>query len=383
LPKLTLPPLSLYVHIPWCVQKCPYCDFNSHGQNGDIPEQAYIQALLNDLDQEHAFARQRPLHSIFIGGGTPSLLSGEAIQTLLDGIRSQFTFEANMEVTMEANPGTAEAARFYQYHQAGVNRLSIGVQSFDDKKLNALGRIHSGQEAILAAKMAKQAGFTRLNLDLMHGLPGQTLDSAMADLTQAIALEPTHLSWYQLTIEPNTRFASRPPALPGEDILWDIFEQGSKRLSDAGLHQYEVSAYSLSNEQSRHNLNYWRFGDYIGIGCGAHGKLTDPDSGQIVRREKVRHPKGYLESARNFLDKQWQVDNDELAFEYFLNRLRLFEPIPKNEFDALTGLDVAAIQTAIEQACKRQLMNDTREHWEVTNQGRLFLNDLLELFLKD
>ncbi|MEE6035393.1 radical SAM family heme chaperone HemW, partial [Avibacterium paragallinarum] len=272
---LVLPPLSLYIHIPWCVQKCPYCDFNSHAQKGNIPEQDYVQHLLADLRQDleryQESIAHRSLHSIFIGGGTPSLFSATAISQLLQGIEQQIPFEPEIEITLEANPGTAEASRFSGYVEAGVNRLSLGIQSFDDEKLQRLGRIHNSREAQSAVQMAKNSGFHRINLDLMHGLPEQTLPQALEDLRQAIALEPSHLSWYQLTIEPNTMFSYRPPTLPDDDALWDIFEQGHQLLTTAGYQQYETSAYAKAGDQCQHNLNYWRFGDYLAIGCGAHG----------------------------------------------------------------------------------------------------------------
>ncbi|MFM2485814.1 radical SAM family heme chaperone HemW [Celerinatantimonas yamalensis] len=378
---LALPKLSLYIHIPWCVQKCPYCDFNSHAQKSDIPEQAYISALLADLDDELALVQGRALHSIFIGGGTPSLLSAQAIARLLDGVSARFICERDMEVTMEANPGTAEAARFAGYFAAGVNRLSLGIQSFDDAQLTRLGRIHDSRQAIAAAEMARQAGFERLNLDLMHGLPYQNAQQAQADLAQAIALEPTHISWYQLTIEANTAFASKPPPLPDEDRLWDIETAGKARLADHGYQQYEVSAYGLGDDRARHNLNYWRFGDYIGIGCGAHGKLTDLTQNSLKRRVKVKHPKGYLEKDRNKLDQSWEIATSERPFEYFLNRLRLYEAIPKAEFRALTDQPLSLVEPAIQRAQQLGLMSNTTDHWQVSAHGRLFLNDLLDLFL--
>ncbi|MGB2079743.1 MAG: radical SAM family heme chaperone HemW, partial [Vibrio sp.] len=346
---LNLPPLSLYVHIPWCVQKCPYCDFNSHAQKGEIPEAIYIDALLEDLKTDikafglNAAQNPRPLHSIFIGGGTPSLISPQQIERLLQGIAALIKFEPNIEITMEANPGTIEAKRFAQYQQAGVNRISIGVQSFEDEKLKALGRIHGQEEAVRAAKLAHTIGLNSFNLDLMHGLPNQSPAQALADLDQAIALNPPHLSWYQLTIEPNTLFHSKPPKLPDDDDLWDIFEAGHQKLTAAGYVQYEVSGYSKPNFQCRHNLNYWHFGDYLGIGCGAHGKITQPDL-KIIRTTKVKHPKGYLNLLKPYLDTQTQVSADELPFEYFMNRFRLLESCPKEEFTQRTGLEFAAIE---------------------------------------
>lgn len=378
---LTLPKLSLYIHIPWCVQKCPYCDFNSHGQKGPLPEKEYITALIHDLDQELPWVQERALHSIFIGGGTPSLLSEEAIATLLMAIAKRIPFEKQIEITMEANPGTAEAKRFAGYRQAGVNRLSLGIQSFEDEKLKRLGRIHDSAQAIEAVKMAQRSGFERINLDLMHGLPHQDTQGALNDLKQAIELNPTHLSWYQLTIEPNTAFASQPPQLPDDERLWDIETAGKALLRENNFQQYEVSAYGRGHDRAQHNLNYWRFGDYIGIGCGAHGKLTQLSDNTIVRRVKVRHPKGYLDMQRPALDQCWQVDIVDRPFEYFLNRLRLYEDIPKAEYQSLTDLAPSSIHEPIQRAIQLGLMRENNESWHVTRKGHLFLNDLLDLFL--
>lgn len=375
-----LPPLSLYIHIPWCVQKCPYCDFNSHALKGEVPHEEYVQHLLADLESDLALAQGRELHTIFIGGGTPSLLSGSAMQKLLDGVRARLPVAAHAEVTMEANPGTVEADRFVEYHQAGINRISIGVQSFDAARLQRLGRIHGPQEAKRAAGLAAGLGLRSFNLDLMHGLPDQTLEQALDDLRQAIALNPPHLSWYQLTIEPNTLFASRPPRLPDEDALWDIFEQGHALLSAAGYQQYETSAYARPGYQCEHNLNYWRFGDYLGIGCGAHGKITFPD-GRIVRSAKTRHPRGYLQG--NYLDRQYDVTPDDKPFEFFMNRFRLLETAPRRDFSRYTGLDESVIRTQLDQAIAAGYLTETPQYWQITGHGKLFLNSLLELFLAE
>ncbi|MFZ7143325.1 radical SAM family heme chaperone HemW [Avibacterium avium] len=378
------PPLSLYVHIPWCVQKCPYCDFNSHAQKGGIPEQEYIAHLLADLRQDlaryQASIGDRTLHSIFIGGGTPSLFSAQGIAQLLQGIEQQIPFAPNIEITLEANPGTAEASRFAGYVEAGVNRLSLGIQSFDDEKLQRLGRIHNSAEAKSAVQMAKDAGFKRINLDLMHGLPNQTLTQALDDLRQAIALEPSHLSWYQLTIEPNTMFAYRPPKLPDDDALWDIFEQGHQLLSQAGYEQYETSAYAKAGDQCRHNLNYWRFGDYLAIGCGAHGKLTFPN-GDILRFSKTKHPKGYMRG--EYLYEEKPIPFDERPFEFFMNRFRLLEPVPKIEFENLTGLSCDVIAEHIDWAKSQKYIQENHRTWQITEQGKLFLNELLTEFLPE
>ncbi|RRO05569.1 radical SAM family heme chaperone HemW [Pectobacterium aquaticum] len=377
---LKLPPLSLYIHIPWCVQKCPYCDFNSHALKGDVPHQEYVDHLLADLDADLPLASGRELHSIFIGGGTPSLLSAEAMQALLDGVRARIPLTPDAEITMEANPGTVEADRFSGYQRAGINRISIGVQSFDPQKLTRLGRIHGPDEARRAAHLATGLGLRSFNLDLMHGLPDQSLDEALDDLRQAIALNPPHLSWYQLTIEPNTLFSSRPPTLPDDDALWDIYEQGHALLSAAGYQQYETSAYAKPGYQCQHNLNYWRFGDYLGIGCGAHGKLTFSD-GRILRTVKVRHPRGYMQGT--YLDKQHDVANDDRPFEFFMNRFRLLEAAPREDFTAYTGLDEHSIRSQLDQALAQGYLTETATHWQITEHGKLFLNSLLELFLAE
>ncbi|HIF9121991.1 TPA: radical SAM family heme chaperone HemW [Photobacterium damselae] len=380
------PPLSLYVHIPWCVQKCPYCDFNSHALKAEIPELDYIDALLDDLSTDllayHLEHGERKLHSIFIGGGTPSLISPEEIARLLQGIEARIPFSDDIEITMEANPGTVEAGRFQAYQQAGVNRISIGIQSFQDEKLKRLGRIHGAQEAITAAKLAAEAGLNSFNIDLMHGLPDQSINDALADLAQAIGLNPPHLSWYQLTIEPNTLFYSQPPTLPDDDDLWDIFEQGHKMLTDAGYVQYEISGYSKPGKQCQHNLNYWRFGDYLGIGCGSHGKISF-DDGRIVRTVKVKHLRGYLNPEKAYLDQETVVANDERPFEFFMNRFRLLEACPKQDFVARTGLPLTHIQGAIDWALAQNYLTESDTHWQITEHGKLFLNDLLAAFVED
>ncbi|MBY6199499.1 radical SAM family heme chaperone HemW [Vibrio hangzhouensis] len=384
LSAITPPPLSLYIHIPWCVQKCPYCDFNSHAQKGEIPQQAYITALLEDLDADIARYQlvddERPLHSIFIGGGTPSLIAPELIQELLDGVRQRIPFRDDIEITMEANPGTIEAARFKRYQTGGVTRISIGVQSFQQQKLERLGRIHGESEAINAAKLAHSIGLNSFNLDLMHGLPEQSVTDALSDLQQAIDLEPPHLSWYQLTIEPNTLFYSKPPTLPDDDDLWDIFEQGHKMLEEAGYQQYEISGYSKPGYQCQHNLNYWRFGDYLGIGCGAHGKLSFAD-GRIVRTTKVKHPRGYLNMLKPYLDSETEVEAQDRPFEFFMNRFRLLEACPRIEFAQRTGLSEATITDKLSWAKEKGYIHESDVEWQLTDKGRLFLNDLLEGFM--
>ncbi|HDR1021185.1 TPA: radical SAM family heme chaperone HemW [Pasteurella multocida] len=380
--SLQLPPLSLYIHIPWCVQKCPYCDFNSHAQKGQIPEQEYIQHLLQDLQQDlHRYktsVQHRALHSIFIGGGTPSLFSAEGIQKLLSGVEQLIPFKPDIEITLEANPGTAEAERFKGYVKAGVTRISMGIQSFNDDKLERLGRIHNAQEAKSAVNFAKVSGLKSFNLDLMHGLPNQTLAEALDDLKQAIELAPPHLSWYQLTIEPNTMFAYRPPVLPDDDELWDIFEQGHQLLTDAGYVQYETSAYAKPDFQCQHNLNYWRFGDYLAIGCGAHGKMSF-ENGDILRYSKTKHPKGYMRG--EYLYEEKPVLTEDRPFEFFMNRFRLLEAVPKAEFRQFTGLSEENISEQIQWALGKNYIVETDRTWQVTEQGKLFLNELLEEFL--
>ena len=375
-----LPPLSLYIHIPWCVQKCPYCDFNSHALKGEVPHDDYVAHLLADLDADLHLVSERSVGTIFIGGGTPSLLSSDAMQNLLDGVRARLPLDAHAEITMEANPGTVEADRFSGYQRAGVNRISIGVQSFDAQKLERLGRIHGPDEAKRAAYLATGLNLRSFNLDLMHGLPDQTLEEALDDLRQAIALNPPHLSWYQLTIEPNTMYASRPPKLPDDDALWDIFEQGDQLLTAAGYQQYETSAYAKPGYQCQHNLNYWRFGDYLGIGCGAHGKLTQPD-GQILRTVKTKHPRGYMQG--RYMDKQHPVETEDLPFEFFMNRFRLLEAAPREEFGLYTGLDESVIRAQLDEAIAKEYLVETDTHWQITSKGKLFLNSLLELFLAE
>lgn len=386
-------PLALYIHIPWCVQKCPYCDFNSHGikqgqSQQDLPEQEYVMHLLQDLERDierylENTPDARPLSSIFMGGGTPSLFSGEAMNTLLNGVKQRIAFTDDIEITLEANPGTVEAERFKAYVAAGVNRISIGVQSFDNQKLSRLGRIHDSDEASNATHIAHKVGLNSFNIDIMHGLPEQSVEDALEDLKQAIALNPPHLSWYQLTIEPNTLFHSRPPTLPEDEILWDIQEQGDALLRAAGYVQYEISAYSKPGQQCRHNLNYWRFGDYLGIGCGAHGKFTLND-GRILRSIKTKHPKGYMDLTRDKLFQESVVEQDDLGFEYFMNRFRLLEACPKAELVQRTGLnpEMKEIKSRLDTALRKGLIVETESHWQVSELGKRYLNELLTLFLE-
>ncbi|QJR81717.1 radical SAM family heme chaperone HemW [Alteromonas pelagimontana] len=376
------PPLGLYIHIPWCVQKCPYCDFNSHGVKSVIPEKEYVSHLLDDLALDAQRVPQRAVNTIFFGGGTPSLFSEDAIATLLAGVRERIPLTEDAEITLEANPGTVETGRFSGYVQAGVNRISIGVQSFQQKHLQALGRIHDAAQAQHAVTQAHQAGLQSFNIDLMHGLPDQRIDNAMEDLATAIALKPHHLSWYQLTIEPNTPFYSRPPELPDDDVLWDIQAKGHDVLMQAGYQQYEISGYSKPGYQCQHNLNYWRFGDYIGIGCGAHGKITDTTNNTITRTVKTKHPRGYMDITRPYLDQATNVEQDDLAFEFFMNRFRLVEPCPIDDFTLLTGTHLtAAQQAALDDAQRQGLLTISQTNWQVTEKGRRYLNSLLSCFV--
>lgn len=376
------PPLSLYIHIPWCVQKCPYCDFNSHGLKSDLPEKEYVAHLLDDLAIDAKRVGNRQVETIFIGGGTPSLFSADAMAAILEGVKARINLAPNAEITMEANPGTVEAGKFAGFYQAGVNRISVGIQSFQPHHLKVLGRIHNELQAENAVKQAHSAGLPTFNLDLMHGLPEQSVENAMGDLQQGIALNPYHLSWYQLTIEPNTPFYSRPPALPDDDILWEIQQRGHEILEAAGYHQYEISGYAKHGHQCQHNLNYWRFGDYLGIGCGAHGKITDTKKGTIHRTVKVKHPRGYMEISRPYLDTQTQVAEDDLPFEFFMNRFRLVEPCPIDDFSSFTGLTLPKdVDTALADAQQQGLLRLSPSHWQVTDKGRRYLNSLLSCFV--
>jgi oxygen-independent coproporphyrinogen-3 oxidase len=386
---LATPPLSLYVHLPWCVRKCPYCDFNSHeyrgeGGRGAPPFDAYVDALLADLDHDLPLAWGRTVHSVFFGGGTPSLFPPAAIDRFLQQASARLRFAPGAEITLEANPGTVEHGPFAGYRAAGVNRLSFGVQSFDDGCLRRLGRIHSSGEAERAVKAAQDAGLDNLNIDLMYALPGQDLAMAVADVERAVALQPAHLSHYQLTLEPNTVFAARPPAgIPGEDDAWDIQDACQARIAQAGFAQYEVSAYARAGRQCAHNLNYWRFGDYLGIGAGAHGKLTLGDRQQVLRRWKLKHPAAYLAHAGS----PAAVGGDEvlpverLPFDFMLNALRLNDGVPVALFEARTGLPRAVIAPRLAHARARGWLEDDPEQLRPTELGRRFTNDVVALFL--
>lgn len=380
-----LPPLSLYVHLPWCVHKCPYCDFNSHEARGEVPERAYIDALVADLEQELPSIWGRPVETVFLGGGTPSLFTPDSIDRLFSQLRARLVLPARAEITMEANPGTLEAGRFAEFRAAGINRLSIGVQSFDDGMLKKLGRIHGAREAIAAAEGAHAAGFDELNLDLMFGLPGQTVAQALADLEQAIALQPTHISHYQLTIEPNTGFAHAPPHLPDHDTLWEMQERCQAQLAAAGYLQYEVSAYARAGHRCRHNLNYWLFGDYLGIGAGAHAKISNAQHQRIVRTAKLRHPREYLDKAATpaRVASERILKRREAGFEFMLNALRLNEGFPVALFAQHTGLALTVVEGSLRAAEQKGLITWDLHQIRATELGWRFLNDLTALFLPE
>lgn len=379
-----LPPLSLYIHIPWCIKKCPYCDFNSHTAPAELPEQQYVNALINDLNNDLGFVQGRKLSSIFFGGGTPSLFKPDSIAAILQAAEQQIGFTNDIEITLEANPGTFEQQKFADFHLAGVNRLSIGVQSFDDAQLQKLGRIHNSGEAQRAIGMAQQAGFDNFNLDLMHGLPDQSVDQALADLHTAIDFSPAHLSWYQLTIEANTEFYKNPPRLPCDDARWLIFQQGQALLAEHGFQQYEVSAYNQPGKASLHNLNYWRFGDYLGIGAGAHGKITQLSAtgeAALIRTRKTRTPKDYLNAIGSGRIIE-AINHEDIAGEFIMNALRLNEGFTLADFERLSGLASTVIAVGIKQATIKGLLEASHTgQVKATEKGRLFLDDLVALFI--
>ena len=374
------PPLSLYIHIPWCVQKCPYCDFNSHEAKGAIPEGDYIAALIADLEGALPLIWGRRVTTIFIGGGTPSLLSGEAVEALLTAIRTRVTLLPDAEITLEANPGTAEAGRFAAYRAAGVNRLSLGIQSFNPQHLRALGRIHDADEARRAIELAARH-FERFNLDLMYGLPQQTLAEAMADVDAALAWQPPHLSCYQLTLEPNTRFAAAPPPLPESDLCADMQEAIEARLAAAGFEHYETSAFARPGDRCQHNLNYWHFGDYLGIGAGAHGKLTMHD--RVLRQMRWKQPAQYLKQAAagQPVHEEADVAVDELPFEFMMNALRLIDGFDPALFEARTTVPLFALERELRQAEADGLLERTPQRIAPTLRGQRYLNELLRRFL--
>ncbi|WP_042525960.1 radical SAM family heme chaperone HemW [Coxiella burnetii] len=370
-------PLSFYIHMPWCIRKCPYCDFNSHALHQDLPEDAYINALINELRQQIALIEKRPIHTIFIGGGTPSLFSQTAYQKLFEEIKKQCLLKKEVEITLEANPGSVEQTKFRGYREIGINRLSIGVQSFQNDKLKVLGRIHSAEEAKQAINIAKQAGFENINVDLMFGLPDQKVNEALDDLQTALDLEPTHLSWYQLTLEPNTFFYKHPPALPTDDYIWEIQSKGRKLLRRDGFAHYEVSAYSRSNRFCQHNINYWEFGDYLGLGAGAHSKLTI--QGKITRYWNIKNPRFYMDAQKPFIEGRQTLAPNELPLEFMMNALRLQKPIPLTLFTERTGLSPSVLVPWLETAKERNLLQCDNKYLTVTPLGHRFLNELLIL----
>jgi oxygen-independent coproporphyrinogen-3 oxidase len=382
---MTPPPLSLYVHLPWCVRKCPYCDFNSHTAGDKAPKERYITALLNDLGNEAANAAGRELQSVFLGGGTPSLFSPDEISRVLQAVRQEFTLAANAEITMEANPGTVECGSPAGYRDAGVTRLSIGAQSFDDDKLIALGRIHNSADIRRAVRDLRQAGFDNFNIDLMHGLPGQTVKMALADLAAAVELKPTHISWYQLTLEPNTVFHARPPKdLPDDDLAYEIQDRGQALLREHGFEQYEISAYARDGRHCAHNLNYWNFGDYLAVGAGAHGKLTT--SAGVHRYQKPANPLQYMmqQELPAAAVEMAPLPAEDLMFEFMLNALRLNAGFHENDFVARTGLTAADLMTSSRAAREKQLIERSSDgSWQPTALGRRFLNDLQSEFIVD
>ena len=379
---LAAPPLSLYVHLPWCLRKCPYCDFNSHEAKGELPDEAYVDALLRDLDFEAGLVRGRAIQSIFIGGGTPSLFSGAAIGRLLEQIRARLPVDSSAEVTLEANPGAVEAERFAAYRSAGINRLSIGVQSFRDAQLKALGRIHGAAEAARAMAVARTAGFVNINLDLMYGLPGDDEPGSLRDLERAIELGPTHLSWYQLTLEPNTAFHRTPPPLPNDDWIAGIEARGRALLERHGYERYEVSAYAQPGSRCVHNLNYWQFGDYLGIGAGAHGKLSDTAGNVIERRSKRRNPRTYMAQAGTAASVAVErvEEPQQLALEFMMNALRLPEGTSAAHFEERTGQTRASIEQPLREAASRGWLSIESGELKPTPAGLQMLNAMLALF---
>ncbi len=374
------PPLSLYIHIPWCVRKCPYCDFNSHESKQEIPEADYVQALIGDLEQATPLIWGRKIHSIFFGGGTPSLFSASAIDQILSSVRALTPIEYDAEITLEANPGTVDSANFLGYREAGVNRVSLGIQSFNDRYLKALGRIHNSKQALTSIELALKT-FERVNLDVMYALPEQSLEDAIQDAKTACALNPAHLSFYHLTLEPNTPFHRTPPSLPDDDLSASMQEVIEETLAQHGYENYETSAFAQVGKQCKHNLNYWTFGDYLGIGAGAHSKLSFHD--KIIRQMRHKHPKRYMENAENgaAIDQEWQIAQKDLGFEFMMNAMRLTDGVPLDLFQQRTGLHFLRLQRGIKQAQAKGLLHIADEKMQPTQLGKRFLNELLTIFL--
>jgi oxygen-independent coproporphyrinogen-3 oxidase len=381
---MKLPPLSLYVHLPWCVRKCPYCDFNSHAAGDSPPRDRYIDALLKDIEIESGRAGGRTVETVFIGGGTPSLFSGGEIGEIIGCVRSSLSLANDAEITMEANPGTVEYGDLGGYREAGVNRLSIGAQSFNAESLTRLGRIHGPDEIESAFLGAVAAGFDNINIDIMFALPGQNLDMAMSDVAAAITLQPQHISYYQLTLEPNTVFYSKPPSdIPDDDLAWSIQQGGQAALQKAGFVHYEVSAFGLPGRECRHNLNYWQFGDYLAVGAGAHGKISNAD-GSVFRYQKPAHPRTYIEQGESglFASQLRQLAEDDIAFEYMLNILRLTQGFSERAFSERTGLPIEVVAETLASAQNDGLLRfDSRHIWRPTRLGMQFLDDVQARFL--
>jgi len=376
-----LPPLSLYVHIPWCLKKCPYCDFNSHAIKANTPEVAYIDALLNDLAKDlQLYNISRPISSIFIGGGTPSLFSPDSINRLLRGIEQLVTLKENLEITLEANPGTFESHKFAEFRALGINRLSIGIQSFDDKLLKKLGRVHSAHEAIVAAEIAHQVGFENFNLDLMFGLPDASPENSKTDVATAINLQPAHISFYQLTLEPNTYFHKFPPQLPHDELVFSTQKHCQKLLADHGYQQYEVSAYSQPGLHCRHNVNYWQFGDYLGIGAGAHGKITQVLPDMIIRSFKPKSPEQYLSDTHKNGGAD-VISVADLPLEFIMNHLRLKQGFTIDTYQSKTGLAIATLEPALSTCLKQELIIHQDNHYYCSEQGWNFMDNVLEKFM--
>jgi len=374
-------PLSLYIHIPWCIRKCPYCDFNSHQSPDTLPEAQYIQALISDLDHDVAQFSHQPIQSIFIGGGTPSLFSAQSYATLFTAIQKQLPFANDIEITLEANPGTVDQDRFRDYRALGINRLSLGIQSFNPLHLQRLGRIHDEKQAHRAIDSARYAGFDNINIDIMHGLPGQSIAESLQDLQTGLAHAPEHISWYELTIEPNTVFYKTKPVLPSDDDAHIMEEEGFALLQEHAYQRYEISAFSRPNRQARHNLNYWLFGDYYGIGAGAHGKLTTHDTTQVYRTRKQRQPNDYLNPSKPYLAACDEVNRHDLIFEFMLNATRLEQAIPTSLFTQRTGLPYADLVPLLQQAEQKGLVNIQETHWQITPLGRRYTNDFQAIFI--
>jgi oxygen-independent coproporphyrinogen-3 oxidase len=377
-------PLALYIHLPWCVKKCPYCDFNSHEiVRQSLQEEDYIDALIKDLEWQLPQMWGRSIISVFIGGGTPSLFSVAAMDRLLSSLRARLNLHSEIEITLEANPGTVDAEKFIGYREIGINRISIGVQTFSDVNLKSLGRIHNGKDAMLAVEKAKNAGFENINIDLMFGLPGQNINEAINDLELGIGMNPSHISWYQLTIEPNTVFYAKPPVLPDEDYIWEIQQQGQKLLKESHYNQYEISAYENDNHQCKHNLNYWQFGDYLGIGAGSHSKLTDVANGVISRHIRHRIPERYINLAgtQDVITKSRALKTNELPLEFMMNAMRLSDGVKSSLFFDHTGIPVSCMKQTLLNAEDRGLIQWNIEKIKPTETGQRYLNDLLQMFM--